>query len=223
MNTKKRFTTGLVGAAVMCATNTIVVHAEEALPPSVSSFSSEETSPRNIGLKNAYGTTFKDRDVEFKTFSSSMLKNYEFPSSVSGADLMRTAQYIEGKQGPLNVADKKDYVFDTTKPPVTIKPDHLDRRFNIVPSAFVDPSGNAILNMYHQTPNIPSGFGIKDAIKFGWTAPGEKEESHYEGTGEYDEDGVAFLYKLFMRKMLNVIRLFLLEVRNVRQSPRSDR
>lgn len=40
---------------------------------------------------------------------------------------------------------------------------------------------------------------------------------------EYGENGATFLHKLFTVRMLNVIRRFLLEVRNVRRSTQSAR
>ena len=129
MNNSKRIATGFVGAAIMCATNTIVVHAEEA-PSVVSPTSNQEPSLKNRELVNAAG------------------------SSLPGGTSENVSETLDGSENS-TVVESENLGYKTDgKTPVknrelnkTLQPD--DEEYRVIKhslTALVDADGNTTLN-----------------------------------------------------------------------------
>lgn len=200
----KRIATGFVGAAIMCATNTIVVHAEESpIPTTVNaptepgqeqqqiqllSGSSSSSLATDGILSKIAGTTKNSPAMELGNYSTPG-KSKEFISRFK-----KEAQLVEGSQGKPDLEGVKEFDFTQSDPPVKIAPDAKERLFKAIPSAFVDPSGNSVLNLTLQSPTIATDLSIEDAKKYGWTEPGEKEVEKWDETttvADYDNPVVS--------------------------------
>ena len=200
MNNKKRITTGLVGATLLCATNTVIVQAQEQ-PQATSAVAGSGVGEKLTSLITPATANVNDLVESMKETmgigrikepSPSMMGPAGLVSVIKDPDtaktFLETAQYVEGTQGEPDVSGKQDFVFDTTNPTVTLKPNDPARVAKVTPGAFVDPYGNAVLNMRVKNPTIPENVKIKDAVKFGWTKPGEKEECDDDGSCNTVED-----------------------------------
>lgn len=197
MNNKKRITTGIIGAAVMCATNTVIVQAQENTIPTAVNVPVEPGQPQpHTKLINAAGSSTRTGssliDSVLDSTSSPGYKLGDYSSTGKSSSFIsqfkKEAQYVSGTQGTPNLTGKKDFDFSQSNPAVKVSPDAPARLFKAIPSAFVDPSGNSVLNMTFENPHIPTELSIKDAEKYKWTKPKEieveYEDSYYDDEGE---------------------------------------
>ena len=193
MNNKKRITTGLVGATLLCATNTVIVQAQENTTPTTVNVPVEPGQQQpNVELINAASTStgnpLVDKLLENKNSPASKLGDYSTPGKSDAfiSQFKKEAQLVAGTQGKPDLDGKKEFDFSQSTPAVKVAPDADARLFKVTPSAFVDPSGNSVLNFTFENPHIPTELSIKDAEKYKWTVPGKKEVevSHYDENGD---------------------------------------
>ena len=190
MNNSKRIATGFVGAAIMCATNTIVVHAEEAPVPTTVNVPTEpgQEQPK-LQLLNASSSSSSlsivDKMQEIMETSPAM-KLGDYSSTGKSKEFIsqfkKEAQFVGGSQGSPDLEGKKEFDFTQSNPAVKIAPDAKERLFKTVPSAFVDPSGNSVLNLTVESPAVATELSVEDAKKYGWTKPDVREEEKWGET-----------------------------------------
>lgn len=105
MNNKKRITTGLVGATLLCATNTVIVQAQENTTPTTVNVPVEPGQQQpNVELINAASTStgnpLVDKLLENKNSPASKLGDYSTPgkSDTFIAQFKKEAQLVAGTQ-----------------------------------------------------------------------------------------------------------------------------
>lgn len=195
MNNKKRITTGLVGATLLCATNTVIVQAQENTTPTTVNVPVEPGQEQpNVEFINAVSTStgnpLVDKLLENKNSPANKLGDYSTPGKSDAfiAQFKKEAQLVAGTQGKPDLDGKKEFDFSQSTPAVKVAPDADARLFKVTPSAFVDPSGNSVLNFTFENPHIPTELSIKDAEKYKWTAPSIKEDYDDEANRTTYED-----------------------------------